>query len=169
MRHPWFPPVAATLAIGIATIPMIAAAQTDALNDADTAGAEAFEVVVVRGAGVYLVTGTENGRIREVTLREDPTPPRPAPEPPRERGRQDGGAITITIFDGGGYGYAAPYVYPYFGGRHAHHHRTHERVFAPGKHPQRFHHASTRGRHPHRVGRGSAHHGHSGGGRHGRF
>ena len=169
MRHPWFHPAAATLAIGIATIPMIAAAQTDALNDTDSAGAEAFEVVVVRGGCVFLVTGTENGRIREVTLREDPTPSRPAPEPPRERGRQDGETIRITTFDGGGNGYAAPYVYPYFGGLRAHPHRTHKRAFAPGKHSSRFLRASTRGRHPHRVRRGSAHHRHSGGGRHGRF
>jgi hypothetical protein len=39
--------------------------------------AEAFEVIVVRGAGVVRVTGNRSGVIREEVLREDPRPARP--------------------------------------------------------------------------------------------
>ncbi|MHC5052579.1 MAG: hypothetical protein ACYTGK_18465 [Planctomycetota bacterium] len=62
---------------------------------------EPFEVVVVRGASVSRVTGTESGEVHEEVIREDPRPaeptPEPEPEPTRSARRSDDAEPQQTV------------------------------------------------------------------------
>jgi hypothetical protein len=68
------------------------------------AGAEEFEVLVMRGSTVARVAGDETGPLSEVTIREDPHPP--APRAPEERPFEP--EVTIRIEQGETERYAGP-------------------------------------------------------------
>ena len=130
------------LAISCALLPGPAGAES-----ADAAvEEEPFEVVVVRGGGVSLVTGTRNRVIREETLREDPRPARREDPPRLEAPVPDGDQITIVLYSEPGYSFR---VYdPFFAQHRAHPpgHKRHRQVFVSDKSKQRFYHAHTRHR-----------------------
>jgi hypothetical protein len=68
---------------------LAAPAASGAEAPSEARGSESFEVIVVRGAGVSLATGTQSGVIREEVLREDPRPARRAPKPPARAPQAD--------------------------------------------------------------------------------
>jgi len=64
---------------------------------ADEGGPGAFEVIVVRGAGVARVTGDAGGAIREETLREDPRPARAKEPAPPTRVERDEAPVVVVV------------------------------------------------------------------------
>ncbi len=137
------------LAISCALLPGPAGAES-----ADAAvEEEPFEVVVIRGGNVSLVTGTPNGVIQEETLREDPQPARhedaqriAAPVPTA------GDQITIVLY--GEPGYSLLLYHPSAQHRfYPQGHKRHRQVFDSHRPKQRFYYAHTR--HPrHGAGHG---------------
>ena len=131
------------LAISCALLPGIAGAE----SPGTAVEGDSFEVVVIRGGGVSLVTGTRSGVIREETLREDPRPARredpqriAAPVPTA------GDQITIVLYDEPSYSLllydpsAQHRFYPQG-------HKRHRQVFVSHRPKQRFHRAHTHPRH----------------------
>jgi hypothetical protein len=113
-------------------------------------GAEPFEIVIVRGAGVSRVTGTRDGVVREEILREDPRPARSRPEP-KPTAAPSGTPIVVVLHGGSpadaDYGLAfAPWPtrhrdarHPGPGGRGIERH-----VWSADRPSQRFYHVRTR-------------------------
>ena len=149
MRPLPLPLATSVLAISCALLPGLAGAES-----ADAAvEEEPWEVVVIRGGGVSLVTGTRNGVIREETLREDPRPAR-REAPPRLGAPVPTGAdqITIVLYREPGYSFLR---YDPFFAQHRFYplaHKPHRQVFVLERSKQRFYHAHTR--HP---GHGAGH------------
>ncbi len=135
------------LAISCALLPGPAGAES-----ADAAvEEEPFEVVVIRGGSVSLVTGTPNGVIREETLREGSRPARhedtqPArrEDPPRVPAPVPTARDQITIVLYGEPGYSLLLYPPSAQHRfYPQGHKRHRQVFASHKPKQRFHRAHT--------------------------
>ena len=146
VRHLPLPLATSVLAISCALLPGIAGAE----SPGTAVEGDSFEVVVIRGGGVSLVTGTRSGVIREETLREDPRPAR-REAPPRPRAPLPTGAdqITIVVYDEPSYSFL---LYdPSFARQRLHRrgHNPRRRVFLSDRSRARFHHG--RARHQGRV------------------
>ncbi len=149
MRPLPLPLATSVLAISCALMPGLAGAES-----ADAAvEEEPWEVVVIRGGAMSLVTGPRNGVIREETLREDPRPAR-REDPPRLATPVPTAGDQITIVLYGEPGYSLLLYHPSAQHRfYPQGHKRHRQVFVSDRPKHRFHRVHTR--HPrHGAGHG---------------
>jgi len=154
------------IAVMIAGLALPAPSGADALPEAR--GSEPFEVIVVRGAGVSRVTGTQSGVISREVLREDPHPARRASKP-KSSARAQNTDLQLTVIFYAGPEFTAGYplivgdrhfdraVFRGHGGKGFRGHgrnRQHHRVWRGDHSSQRSYRVSSHGRGGH--GGGSA-------------
>lgn len=92
-----------------------------------TLAGEAFEVTVLRGGNIAVVSGDGSGEIRERIVRESPVPPPAPPEPEPSEEPEAPPVIVNVVLPSTSYSWVGgwPVIYSRSGTERPHHHGAH--------------------------------------------